>query len=172
MSTQLLLPDHAQDTVTAPELSALGKRIELLRIERGLSKQHLARRAGTSRQQLWRVMTGKSDLTSSLRVRLADVLGVDAAALATTTAGHLAGAYVLASDPSAPAPLAPPTLEQYVSSTAAIERTLRTLPDTDAGWRLKRLVLNCIEDVAHEAGLRLDQEYFALRARVTNRERD
>ena len=45
----------------APELTELGKRIEKLRIDRGLSKQHLARHAGTSRQQLWRVMTGKSE---------------------------------------------------------------------------------------------------------------
>src|SRR5581483_674828 len=59
-----------------PELTELGKRIEMLRIARGISKQHLARYAGTSRQQLWRVMTGKSELTSTLRARLADVLAV------------------------------------------------------------------------------------------------
>src|SRR5688500_83384 len=64
-----------------PELSLLGKRIELLRIDRGLSKQSLARRAGTSRQQLWRVMTGKSELTSSLCLRLAEVLQLDPRAL-------------------------------------------------------------------------------------------
>ena len=51
----------------AAELTSLGKRLEILRIERGLSKQKLARHAGTSRQQLWRVMTGKSELTNSLR---------------------------------------------------------------------------------------------------------
>src|SRR5919202_5054864 len=76
-----------QDSVTPPspetflELTAMGKQIEMLRIQRGLSKQHLARYAGTSRQQLWRVMTGKSELTSSLRHRLAEVLHVDAHAL-------------------------------------------------------------------------------------------
>ena len=61
------------------ELTPVGKQIEMLRIQRGLSKQHLARYAGTSRQQLWRVMTGKSELTSSLRHRLAEALHVDAA---------------------------------------------------------------------------------------------
>src|SRR3954467_11513662 len=60
----------------APELTDLGKRIEVLRIERGISKQHLARFADTSRQQLWRVMTGKSELTGTLRARLSDALGV------------------------------------------------------------------------------------------------
>ena len=64
-----------------PELTALGKRIELLRIERGLSKQRLARAAGTSRQQLWRVMTGKSELTVALCHRLAEVLQVDSRSL-------------------------------------------------------------------------------------------
>src|SRR3712207_8301365 len=63
------------------ELTPVGKQLEMLRIQRGLSKQHLARYAGTSRQQLWRVMTGKSELTSSLRHRLAEVLHVDATAI-------------------------------------------------------------------------------------------
>src|ERR671932_939234 len=94
-----------QDSVTPPlspeplvELTAMGKQIEMLRIQRGLSKQHLARYAGTSRQQLWRVMTGKSELTSSLRHRLAEVLHIDANALGAvlsspsnslTTSAHL-----------------------------------------------------------------------------------
>src|SRR5207237_4556297 len=59
-----------------PELTALGKRIEVLRIDRGHSKQHLARFAETSRQQLWRVMTGKSELTLALRSRVAEALNV------------------------------------------------------------------------------------------------
>src|SRR5690349_25025928 len=61
----------------APELTPLGKRIELLRLERRMSKRVLAQRAGTSRQQLWRVMTGKSELTSSLCARLSEVLETD-----------------------------------------------------------------------------------------------
>ena len=61
----------------AAELTALGKRIQILRIERGRSKQQLARDARTSRQQLWRVMTGKSELTTALRDRLAAAFSVD-----------------------------------------------------------------------------------------------
>ena len=75
MSTQALLDSTLPEGV--PELTTLGKRLEILRIERGISKQHLARYAGTSRQQLWRVMTGKSELTSSLKERLAGALSVD-----------------------------------------------------------------------------------------------
>src|SRR4249919_1823710 len=75
MSTQALLDSALSEGV--PELTTLGKRLEILRIERGISKQHLARYAGTSRQQLWRVMTGKSELTSSLKERLAGALSVD-----------------------------------------------------------------------------------------------
>lgn len=86
-----------------PELTALGKRLEILRIERGVSKQRLARHAGTSRQQLWRVMTGKSELTSSLRDRLASALAVQPTDLATgsgtATIGQVSTTFAL----SAPA---------------------------------------------------------------------
>src|SRR4030095_4337334 len=75
MSTEMLLDSDLPEG--APELTSLGKRLEILRIERGISKQRLARHAGTSRQQLWRVMTGKSELTSSLKERLAGALSVD-----------------------------------------------------------------------------------------------
>src|SRR3954470_9070439 len=79
MSTEVLRDFDPAEGV--PELPPLGKRLEILRIERGVSKQRLARHAGTSRQQLWRVMTGKSELTSSLRDRLASALAVDVAVL-------------------------------------------------------------------------------------------
>src|SRR5436853_5611668 len=69
-----------------PELTPLGKQLEVLRIGRGISKQYLARFAGTSRQQLWRVMTGKSELTDTLRQRLAQALGVDTRTLASRRA--------------------------------------------------------------------------------------
>src|SRR6188472_2457139 len=81
MSTEILFDSTIPEG--APELTALGKRLEILRIERGISKQHLARHAGTSRQQLWRVMTGKSELTSSLRERLAIALSVEPGSLAS-----------------------------------------------------------------------------------------
>src|SRR5512132_2375607 len=83
MSTEALLDSTLPEG--APELTALGKRLEILRIERGVSKQRLARHAGTSRQQLWRVMTGKSELTSSLRDRLAAALAVEAGVLLSAT---------------------------------------------------------------------------------------
>src|SRR5580765_5207002 len=80
MSTRRNRPE-AESAAGFPELTPLGKHIEVLRIGRGLSKQHLARFAGTSRQQLWRVMTGKSDLTDALRQRLAHALQVETAEL-------------------------------------------------------------------------------------------
>jgi transcriptional regulator with XRE-family HTH domain len=156
-------------SIAAPDLTALGKRLELLRIERGLSKQVLARQAGTSRQQLWRVMTGKSEVTSSLRLRLAEALRVDAIALTAST-GTLSAGFLFWPESAAPEPVASISLDDYVSSVAAIERTLATLPDSASGWRPKRLFLNCLEEVAADAGIKLSSEYFALRARVTNRE--
>jgi plasmid maintenance system antidote protein VapI len=48
----------------------------MLRLERGISKLSLARSTGASRQQLWRVMTGRSALTRSLAGQLGVVLGV------------------------------------------------------------------------------------------------
>src|SRR3954469_19688032 len=82
MSTEAI--DDAMLAEGTPELTQLGKRLEILRIERGVSKQRLARHAGTSRQQLWRVMTGKSELTSSLRERLANALSVEPGSLSAT----------------------------------------------------------------------------------------
>src|SRR5688572_25976750 len=84
MSTEMLLDSGLPEG--APELTSLGKRLEILRIERGISKQHLARHAVTSRQQHWRVMTGKSELTSSLKERLAGALSVDPSMLSSPSA--------------------------------------------------------------------------------------
>src|SRR6186997_729661 len=83
MSTEILFDSTIPEG--APELTPLGKRLEILRIERGVSKQRLARHAGTSRQQLWRVMTGKSELTSSLRDRLAAALAVESGVLVSAS---------------------------------------------------------------------------------------
>src|SRR5215217_506240 len=130
MSTEMLLDSMLPEG--APELTSLGKRLEFLRIERGISKQHLAKYAGTSRQQLWRVMTGKSELTSSLKERLAGALSVDPAlltaasdsaasqtfSLTASVASTLAGAALSA--PSAP------TILDYLSDSAHLTATLRT----------------------------------------------
>src|SRR6478672_7652072 len=103
----------------APELTALGKRLEILRIERGISKQHLARHAGTSRQQLWRVMTGKSELTSSLRERLAFALSVDTHALYNNDRrpDGIGGSEVASLTVA-------PTLNDYLSEPALLAATL------------------------------------------------
>jgi transcriptional regulator with XRE-family HTH domain len=176
-----------QSPAGAPELTELGKRIEMLRIERGLSKQHLARAVGASRQQLWRVMTGKSELTSSLRQRIADALSVDPTVLALTplapawTSGlALPGAVALGSD------IPPPTrslatfsslraapagsFSDFLADHARIEAALRALPGGDDGRRLKRALLNAIEDLAIERGLVLDAGFFDLRRRVLHQE--
>jgi transcriptional regulator with XRE-family HTH domain len=146
-----------------PELTDLGKRIEMLRIERGLSKQYLARYAGTSRQQLWRVMTGKSELTGALRSRLADALKVTSlefdmnVSRATSTQSTIASAYI-----------ARPTVEfpHYLADPTAIARTLSTMPAGDAGRALKRRFLDALEDMALGADCVLDARFFDLRRRV------
>lgn len=164
-------PEHAG----FPELTSLGKQIEVLRIGRGLSKQRLARFAGTSRQQLWRVMTGKSELTDALRQRLAAALEVDAGALASS-APFLAP--VTSTTPTAnPAPdVAVATraigvsLDTYLTTPELAERTLRTLPNGDVGRELKRMILTALEDVALERRLALPAEFFDLRRRVLSGE--
>jgi transcriptional regulator with XRE-family HTH domain len=160
-----------------PELMELGKRIEMLRIERGLSKQHLARFAGTSRQQLWRVMTGKSELTGPLRERLAEALHISSVEFSTahrtrrrsipgaTISTTLVPAARLALGSAAPSSAAP-TVARYIADASLIERTLRTLPAGSRGLTLKRRVLEAIEDIALDAGLSLGPESFELRRRV------
>jgi transcriptional regulator with XRE-family HTH domain len=146
----------------APELTALGKRLEILRIERGISKQHLARFAGTSRQQLWRVMTGKSELTSSLRERLAFALSVDAQALYNDDGGRGARAGIADETVLSIAP----TLGDYLAEPELLIATLRTLPTGDGGRRLKRALLNTLEDLAVEGGHVLPVDYSEIRRRV------
>ena len=174
-----------------PELTALGRRLEMLRIERGLSKQDLARRADTSRQQLWRVMTGKSELTTALCQRLADVLGIDGRALRNPEAfalndaegvsrafaeigarvsgehgrvgTHSRGTRARRADP-------PPTVAEYLADPRWIARTLATCPGGPEGRLLKRRLLDGLEDAAREAGVRLPPSFFPVRGRVVNGE--
>jgi transcriptional regulator with XRE-family HTH domain len=143
-----------------PELTELGKRIEMLRIQRGLSKQYLARHAGTSRQQLWRVMTGKSELTGGLKGRLADALGVGAAELD----GSGVKTTSMTMRTFAPQPAA--HLSAYLAHTETISRTLATMPAGDAGRTLKRRFLDALEDMAIDNGCALDTSFFELRRRV------
>ena len=163
MSTEVLRDSTFAEG--APELTSLGKRLEILRIERGISKQHLARHAGTSRQQLWRVMTGKSELTSSLRERLALALSVDTHALYNR---EMPGGPHLTLEVQALA--VAPTLNDYLGNPALLTATLRTLPSGDGGRRLKRALLNTLEDLAVEGGHALPLDYSEIRRQVISGE--
>jgi transcriptional regulator with XRE-family HTH domain len=184
-----------------PELTELGKRIEVLRIQRGLSKQHLARGAGTSRQQLWRVSTGKSELTPPLRQRLAEVLGVDPATLrdggtpaSTSTRTVASAALRVDMAPAAPGhaessvsrvSAAAPAVRAATGATVAsgasrsrgqlrdverttwwIEAAFELLPGGPDGRRIRRALLDAIEDAALDGGLSLCDGFFDLRRRV------
>jgi transcriptional regulator with XRE-family HTH domain len=169
-----------------PELTPLGKRIELLRMERRMSKRILAQRAGTSRQQLWRVMTGKSELTSSLCARLSEVLEIDSRVLRdihrAAPDAKASSSRLRANEPrerngnSSDAHSSPDhdgerfceTLEEYVANTSGLERTFDTLPKTDDGRRLKRVLLDAVEDIAISRSLKLPQSIFDLRRAVVN----
>lgn len=169
MSTEVLLDSVLPEG--APELTTLGKRLEILRIERGISKQHLARHAGTSRQQLWRVMTGKSELTSSLRDRLAGALSVDPSILASVSPPATTHTFALhgaanAAGTTTPAFSTPPAIDEYLADPHRLAATLRTLPSGDAGRRLKRALLNAVEDLAMETGRALPTDYSETRRRV------
>ena len=170
MSTETLLESVLPEG--APELTSLGKRLEILRIERGISKQRLARYAGTSRQQLWRVMTGKSELTSSLKERLAAALSVDPSVLSAASGSSRTQTYALAGTVtpilgSATLGAAPvPTIAEYLNDPARLTSTLRTLPEGDSGRRLKRALLNTLEDLAVESAQPLTAEFSEIRRRV------
>ena len=151
----------------SPELTMLGKRLEILRIERGISKQFLARHAGTSRQQLWRVMTGKSELTSSLKERLAGALSVDPSMLSSTSASTTSRTFGLtAAVTSALAGSAAPTIADYLADSSHLTATLRSLPEGDAGRRLKRALLNALEDLAVDSAQSLPADFSEIRRRV------
>lgn len=169
MSTESVA-DHALSH-GVPELTSLGKRLEILRIERGISKQRLARHAGTSRQQLWRVMTGKCDLTSSLRDRLASALEIDPTHLVNLGTAATTQTFSLAAGTVETARFAsPPTLMDFLTDATHLAATLRTLPTGDAGRRLKRALLNAVEDLAVEAGQPLTLAYSELRRSVLHGE--
>jgi len=151
-----------------PELTDLGKRIEMLRIERGLSKQYLARYAGTSRQQLWRVMTGKSELTGALRTRLADALNVTGLEFDINISRASTSRATSTESNTPPAYIARPPIEfpHYLADPAAVARTLSTMPSGDSGRALKRRFLDALEDMAISANCVLDARFFDLRRRV------
>jgi transcriptional regulator with XRE-family HTH domain len=162
-------PAFAGVATSGPQLSDLGKRIEMLRVDRGVSKQLLARAAGTSRQQLWRVMTGKSELTSTLCQRLASVLDVDSRTLSSAA---LAGdryphsTVRLSPPPLSAELLAAHSLAEYLESSTPLIRTMRTLPLGDDGIALKCAVINCLEERARASRIQIPAWLFRVRASV------
>ena len=162
--------ETAESTSDAgPRLSPLGKRIEMLRVDRGVSKQVLARSAGTSRQQLWRVMTGKSELTSTLCQRLASVLDVDSRTLSTAAFAEASQSHsALKHSPGRLTfELAPAhSLAAYLENSALVTRTLRTIPAGNDGVALKCALLNALEDRARAAKIRIPAWLFRVRASV------
>ena len=62
------------------------------------------------------------------------------------------------------------SLADYVADLSAVERTLRTLPTGPDGTRLKRALVNELEDATRVAGMRLGPRFAALRRRVLNGE--
>ena len=153
---------HPFEDEASADLTALGKHLEILRIQRGLSKQGLARTAGTSRQQLWRVMTGKSELTASLKHRLAGALAVEPTVLASSTSSHADATYSV----YYPAPTPPLTMAEYLVDSQHLATTIGTLPTGDAGRRMKRALLTAIEDFAAETGHSLPVDFSEIHRRV------
>ena len=168
-ATEASAPATFSEFGGAPRLSSLGKRIEMLRVDRGLSKQALARSSGTSRQQLWRVMTGKADLTPPLSQRLATVLDVDSRTLSTSSMGEgdaevpIAGLTPWSSAPAG-------SLADYLDSPSHVTRTLRSFPAGDDGIALRTAVLNAIEERARTRGIRIPDWLLQLRGSVLNGE--
>jgi len=106
-------------------------------------------------------MTGKSELTSSLRERLAFALSVETQALYNADESRKAPG-----DLDAITLSVAPTLNDYLADPGHLAATLRTLPAGDGGRRLKRALLNTLEDLAVEGGHVLPLDYSEIRRRV------
>ena len=158
MATEVV--QEALDDGASADLTPLGVCLEIRRIQRGLSKQGLARAAGTSRQQLWRVMTGKSELTSSLRQRLATALECDSELISAlddaTTAQQRYPRSV-----SQPA-----SFNDYVAHSRHLLATLGTLPPGEGGRQLKRALMHSLEMLAGDGGHALPSDFSEIHRRV------
>jgi transcriptional regulator with XRE-family HTH domain len=157
MATQLV--QEPFDDSASADLTPLGMRLEILRIQRGLSKQGLARTAGTSRQQLWRVMTGKSELTTSLRQRLATALQCDLAVIATLDDATAPSGFPRTSLP-------PASFSEYLASSHHLLSTLGTLPGGEGGRQMKRALMHSLELLAGESAHALPTDFWEIQRRV------
>lgn len=63
------------------EVWSIARRIEEIRTRRGMSRQQLADRLGTTRMRIWRLERGKTQITVDVMARIADELGVSVAVL-------------------------------------------------------------------------------------------
>jgi hypothetical protein len=61
---------------------------------------------------------------------------------------------------------APLAVTEYLTDVTHLVATLRTMPAGDGGRRLKRALLNAVEDLAVEAGRALPLEYSQVHRRV------
>jgi hypothetical protein len=59
-----------------------------------------------------------------------------------------------------------PTVSDYLTDAQHLAATIHTLPTGDGGRRLKRALLNAVEDLAVEAGQALPIDYSEIRRRV------
>ncbi len=156
--------DTSSDSFDLSELSETGRIIDAHRTRRRLTKGALARTVGISRQQLWRVMTGKSALTPALRERLATALGAED--LRRDTSLHSAR---IADEPHAAVDRELRTSSEliaYLRSPESIARTLETLPGGSEGRWLYRAVFDVIEEMAAISGVVLGPETIRLRRGV------
>ena len=61
---------------------------------------------------------------------------------------------------------AAPTIAEYLVDSSRLTATLRTLPEGDAGRRLKRSLLNAVEDLAVDTASPLPADFPEIRRRV------
>jgi hypothetical protein len=152
--------DTLADAYDLSELSEAGRIIDAHRTRRRLTKGALARSVGISRQQLWRVMTGKSALVPSLRDRLVRVLGAEELATTSMIPARPANESTVGSGRD---PRSSSELMRYLRDPAAIARTLDTLPGGSEGRWLYRAVFDVIEEMAAIAGIELSADALRLR---------
>ncbi|HST68158.1 MAG TPA: helix-turn-helix transcriptional regulator [Solirubrobacterales bacterium] len=77
------MPPQRRSKPRSPEHAALGEAIRRLRLERGLSQEHLAERAGTDLTQIGGIERGVRNPSYTTLVRLAAALETSVGEIAT-----------------------------------------------------------------------------------------